>query len=182
VSARSVARRYATALLDVTRQSGSQDRAGKDLAELTRTIAGHPELSRVLESPGIPPGVKRTIVAALLDKAGGLSPEVRRLVTMLADRDRVALLGDVAAAFEERLREEKKEVRAEIVTAVPLKAGSRAALGDALSRATGRRVTIAERVDPAIVGGVIARVGGTVYDGSVTRQLERMRDRLNGDI
>ena len=182
MSARSVARRYASALFDVTRRSGTHDRAGRELSDIARTIAGHAELSRVLGSPAIPPAVKRTIVASLLESAGDLSGEVRRMVTLLADRDRMGLVGDVAAAFEERLREENKEVNAEIVTAVPLKAENRTALGDALSRLTGRRVTVAERIDPGIVGGVIARVGGTVYDASLTRQLERLRDRLHSDI
>lgn len=182
MSARSVARRYAAALFDVTRRGGNHERAGQDLAAIARTIAEHAELSRILGSPAIPPAVKRTIVASLLDAAGDLSVEVRRVVSLLADRDRMGLLGEVASAFQERLREENKEVHAEIVTAVPLRAESRAALGDALSRATGRRVTVAERIDPAIVGGVIARVGSTVYDASVTRQLERLRERLQGDI
>jgi F-type H+-transporting ATPase subunit delta len=182
MSARSVARRYAAALFDVTQRGGNHERAGRELREIARTISGHAELSRVLESRAIPPAVKRTIVGALLESAADLSPEVRRVVSLLAERDRMGLVGDVAAAFEERLRDENKEVNAEIVTAVPLKPESRAALGDALSRATGRRVTVAERIDPGIVGGVIARVGSTVYDASVTRQLERLRERLQGDI
>jgi F-type H+-transporting ATPase subunit delta len=182
MSARSVARRYASALFDVTRRGGTHERAGRELGEIARTVAGHAELSRIFESPAVPPAVKRTIVASLLDAAGDLSTEVRRLVTLLAERDRMGLIADVAAAYEERVREENKEVHAEIVTAVPLKPESREALGDALSRATGRRVTVAERIDPAIVGGVIARVGGTVYDASVTRQLERLRERLQSDI
>ena len=95
---------------------------------------------------------------------------------MLADRDRLALLPPVAAAFAERLMDAKRLAQADVVTAVPLTAASRAALADALGRASGKSVTMTERVDPAIIGGVVARIGTFVYDASVAGQLERLRD------
>jgi F-type H+-transporting ATPase subunit delta len=97
---------------------------------------------------------------------------------MLADRDRLALLPAVTAAFDERVRRERHVLQAEVVTAVPLPDAQRAALSGALRRAAGSELTITEKVDPAIIGGVIARVGSLVFDGSVTRQLERMKQRL----
>ena len=173
-----MARRYAAALFDVTRRNGTGERAGRELSEFAGLVDGHAELGRVLASPGVPASAKRAVIAGLLDKAGDVTPEVRRVVTMLADRDRLGALGSVAGAFAELLLEEQRVVRADVVTATPLSAASRAALGDALSRATGKTVTLNERVDPAIVGGIVARVGSLVYDGSVTRQLERLRDKL----
>jgi F-type H+-transporting ATPase subunit delta len=114
----------------------------------------------------------------VIDAVGGVSAEVRRLVSMLAERDRLGELSDVVAAFGEQLMESRRVLRAEIVTAVPLSDASRSALTEALGRASGKSVTIDASVDPSIIGGVIAKVGSFVYDASLTRQLERMRDAL----
>lgn len=178
MSASRAARRYATALFDVTQKAGTIDAAGKGLEQLRDLISGHPELSRVLGSPAIPVSVKRDIVLKVLDAAGGAPAEVRRMIAMLAERDRLSELPQLAALFSERLMEAKKVVRADVVTAVPLSDASRAALSEAIGRATGKSVTIAERVDPAIIGGIIAKVGSFVYDASLTRQLERMKEQL----
>ena len=85
---------------------------------------------------------------------------------------------DLAAAFTDRLEDAQKIVRADVASAVPLSDASRAALTAALGRATGKTVTMTERVDPALVAGIVARVGTFVYDGSVTRQLEKLREKL----
>jgi len=178
MSVRSVARRYATALFDVTRKSGREAQAGEALAEVAQLVSGHPELDRVLGSPAIPAAIKRTVVVALMDAAKVNSDEVRRLITLLAERDRLAVIPDLADVFAARLLELQNIVQAEVSSAAPLTDASRAALSDALARATGKSVTMTERVDPTLVGGVVARVGTFVYDGSVSRQLERLRDRL----
>ena len=178
MSDRSVARRYAAALFDVARKAGTTDRAGEELQALVRTVEGHDELRRVLETPAIPAHVKKEIVSSILKTSGGYSDEVSRLAVMLADRDRLGLLSQVQAVYAERLLEDKKIVPAEVVTASPLSDENRAALTRALGTATGREVQLTERVDPAIVGGVIARVGSLVFDGSVTRQLERLKQKL----
>lgn len=176
---RSGSRRYATALFDVASKAGSQEQAGRELSQLSGLITGHSELQRVLTSPAIPAAVKRDVLAAILDAVGGVSDHVRRLATMLAERDRLASLPQLSAAFNEQLMTSKREVRADVVTATPLSDASRAALTAALVRATGKSVTINERVDSSIVGGVVARVGTFVYDGSVTRQLEKLRESLS---
>jgi F-type H+-transporting ATPase subunit delta len=97
---------------------------------------------------------------------------------VLAERDRLAIVPDVAQAFVNRLMDHQKIVRAEIVTAAALPADRVAALTETLTRATGRNVQIATRVDPSIIGGAVARIGSTVYDGSITRQLERLKETL----
>lgn len=178
MSDRSVARRYAAALFDVAQKSGLEDRAGRELSGIAQVVTEHAELRSALASPSVPAAAKKNVVTALMSAAGDLTGEVTRVVVMLAERDRLALLPDVAAAYQERLLELRRIVPAEVVTAAPLSEGTRAALAAALGRATGREVTMSERVDPAIVGGVIARVGSVVFDGSVTRQLERLRARL----
>ena len=178
---RSVARRYGAALFDVAVKAQALDAVERDLSAFVRLIATHDELRRVFDAPGIAPQKKRAVVDALLAAAGPIQAEVGRLVRLLADRGRLSLLPDVNGAFAERLMDERRVVSAEVITAAPLGDASKAALSEALGRATGRTVMLTERVDPGIIGGVIAKVGSVVYDGSVTRQIERMRDQLRRD-
>ena len=132
----------------------------------------------MLANPAIPPAQKRAVVEQLLAQSRIASPMVGKLLLLLADRDRLALLPDIAAAYQERLMEHAKVVRAEVITAVELPRDRVAALQQGLAQATGRQVQLETRVDPSIIGGAIARVGSTVYDGSVTRQLEKMKEAL----
>ena len=177
MSARAVGR-YAQALFEVTQKAGSTDAAAQSLEQLGTIISGHDELQRALASPAVPVTIKRDIIFAVIDAVGGVPAEVRRMIGMLAERDRLAELPAVVAAFSERLMDVRRVLRADIVTAVPLSDASRDALTAALGRASGKSVTITARVDPAIIGGIIARVGSFVYDASLTRQLEKMRETL----
>jgi F-type H+-transporting ATPase subunit delta len=174
---RTISRRYAGALFDVIGGRGDVDGAGRDLAAISDVVAGHTQLQKVLETPAVPPSKKRAIVDALLQRSEVI-PEVRRLILLLADSDRMALLPEISQAFTDRLLELRRIVPAEVVTAVPLDARRREALAEALGRATGTQVTLTERVDPEIVGGLVARVGSMVFDGSLVRQVERMKERL----
>ncbi len=173
-----VARRYATALFEVVEAAGLTDRALADMAGMRRLIAEHAELRKVFETPAIPAGRKKALVEALAARAAGMTPEVTRLLGLLAERDRLAMLEEVAVAFEARVNEARRIVPAEVVTAAPLETTLRAAIEGALAKATGSDVRLTERVDPALVGGLVARVGSLVFDGSVTRQIERLRQRL----
>lgn len=172
------ARQYARALFDVASRAGRVDVVGSDLSVLTGVIAGNPELGRLFETPSVPAKNKGAVIEAVIAAAGPIADEVRRLVTLLAGRDRLALLGDVASAFSAVSLEAGHVIPAEIVTAVPLTDGGKSALARALGKAIGRDVTISERVDPAIIGGLVATVGSVVFDGSVVRQVERIRTKL----
>src|SRR5206468_11374437 len=110
------------------------------------------------------------------------SPILGKLIGLLADRDRLVLMPDLLAAFSDRLLDYRRVVRAEITTASGLPAGRAATIEQRLGQVTGRKVLLTTRTDPSIVGGLVARIGSTVYDGSVTRQLEKMRERLNEGV
>jgi F-type H+-transporting ATPase subunit delta len=174
---RAIARRYAGALFDVGEQKHTLERIAADLRSLREVVASHPHLQALFDSALVSPKKKRAVVDALIASAHGLSTEVARLLELLADRDRLHLIGEIAELFDERLREKQQVVQAEITTAAPLTADSRSALTRALGRAGGT-VELTERVDPAMIGGVTARVGSVVFDGSLRTQLERMRQRL----
>ncbi len=172
-----IARRYATALFDVTKKNNSLDAAQAGLASFVALIAGSPELATVFGSPAVPAAKKRAVADALVSQLD-VSPEIQRLVAALGDRDRLGLVADVASAFDARVRQEKHILQADVTTAVPLTAERAAALSAALGKALGGTVTLEQHVDPSIVGGVIAKVGSLVFDGSVTRQLELMKQVL----
>jgi F-type H+-transporting ATPase subunit delta len=182
VTSKSVARRYANALFDVANGNGTLDHLERDLKGLADLLRSHAGLRRVFETQAVTPAKKRAIVDDLIAQIGGLSDEVQRLLVMLAERDRLMLVTELATAFEERLMVQRHIVAADIVTAVPLSAERQAALAQALGKAAGLTVKLTARVDPGIIGGIVATVGGTVYDGSVTRQIERLREKLVNDV
>lgn len=178
MSARSAARRYAAVLFDVVHVSGDVVRAEADLRGFADVVRGHADLKTALTSPAVPPAKKQAIVAALVASAGSITVEVGRLLNMLAERDRLSLLDDVVDAFTTRVMAHQKIVDARITTAHPLPAPQRDAIASALSALSGATVRVQEEINPEIVGGVIATVGNTVYDGSVARQLDKMRQQL----
>ncbi|HLB44539.1 MAG TPA: ATP synthase F1 subunit delta [Candidatus Limnocylindrales bacterium] len=174
---RTAARRYARALLDVCLKETDPQQVEQELVAFAGLVGAHAELARVLANPAVPSPRKRAAVAEILVRAP-VSPVLGRLLLLLAERDRLVLLPDLATAFRERLLDHRRVVRAAVTTAVPLPDDRVQALRQGLAAATGREVVLEASVDPAIVGGVVARVGSLVFDGSVTRQLERMREKL----
>ncbi len=183
MTSRAAGTRYARALFDVALKEADVQQAGRDLREFAGIVAGNDALSKVLSNPAIPAAQKRGIVDDLLRRAGTASPIVAKLLRLLADRDRLALLPDIVTGYRTRLLEHEKVIRVELVTAVALPPDRVAALHARLAEATGRRtedVHLDARVDPEIIGGAITRIGSTVYDGSVTRQLAKMREALAG--
>ena len=156
-------------------------RIEQDLEWFVDLLEQHTTLETVLLNPAVPVPRKRAAVSEFVDRAG-MSPVLAKLLLLLAERDRLVLLPDLLAAYRERLRAYQNIVRAEVTTTEPLAADRAKAIEHSLARVTGRTVTLETRVDPSIIGGVIARIGSTVYDGSVARQLEKMKQRLGESV
>jgi F-type H+-transporting ATPase subunit delta len=178
MSPRAVAARYARALLDVTVASGDPDRVERDLADLAALLREAPALATLLAHPGLPLARKRALLEALFGRLGEPDPTVRRLLTMLVERGRTRLLPEVHEAYRTRLMEHRRMVQARVTTAAPLAPALVDRLASRLSAVTGRQVQLVVEVDPTLMGGVVARIGSLVYDGSLTRQLERLKERL----
>jgi F-type H+-transporting ATPase subunit delta len=175
---RTAGSRYARALLEVAIQEhGDLEQIGTQLADVVDLFAQNPLLSRVMLNPAVPVPRKRAAMIELTERAK-VSPILSKLLVLIAGRDRLVLLPDMLVAYRERLLAHQHVVRAEITTAAPLPADRAQAIERGLERLTGRTVRLATRVDPAIIGGVVARLGDTIYDGSVTTQLATMKKRL----
>ena len=175
---KTAAMRYARALLDVAiKEQADLDQIERDLASVAALFTQYPALAHALLNPVVPVPRKRAAVAELL-AAGPVTPMVAKLVTLLTDRDRLVLIPDLLAGYRDRLLDHRNIVRAEVTTTASLPAERAKAIEASLSRSTGRTISLTTRVDPAIIGGVVTRIGSTVYDGSVARQLEKIRERL----
>ena len=175
---RTAANRYARALLDVAvKEKSDLQQIEAQLAAFAELFKKHPTLEKVLLNPAVSVPQKTAAVAALTDRAQTV-PIVAKLLGVLAERDRLVLVADLLAAYRERLLDYQNVVRAEVTTAAPIGADRAKAIEASLARVTGRTVTLATEVDPTIIGGVVARIGSTIYDGSVKRQLQKMRERL----
>ncbi len=177
MSGRASAARYARALLDVAVKESDPVQAGRDLAAFTDLVAGTEELRAALTSPRVPTSGKQKITAELLSRLGLKGPAAK-LVLMLAERDRLSLLPDLVDVYRERLEEHQGIIRAEITAASEISSERASELQQRLAKATGRKVTLTTKVDADLIGGMVARIGSTVYDGSVATQLEKLRAKL----
>lgn len=178
MTSRTAAARYARALLDVAaRESVDLESVAAELEAFVTLLAQQPELSRVMYNPAVPSPRKRGAMQQLA-ALSKFSPIVSKLLVLLAERDRVALLRDIVAAYRQLLADRQNVVRAEVTSAEPLSVDRVAAIERQLAAVTGKRVAMTTKVDRGIIGGVVARVGSTVYDASIATQLKKMRDRL----
>lgn len=178
-----VASRYARALADLVTRPGSglePERALAELESFAGALKASAELQHVLLSPAVPPPRKRALIARLAGGVG-LSDLIRRFLYVLVDRRRIALLEEVREAFETEIDERRGVVRVDVASARELSAAQREALGRELARLTGRRPRLRFALQPGLIAGLVARVGSTVYDGSVRGQLLALRQRLAGE-
>jgi F-type H+-transporting ATPase subunit delta len=180
-----VATRYAGALVDVimagaTAAPGSKITPEQALAQLKNVqdvIWGSADLKGALESPAVAPSKKRAVMAKLLAPMN-VDTRIRNFVFVIIDHRRVHEFASIIQAFETLANERLGLVQADVVSARSLDAGRKARMEAELSRIAGKKAKVSFSEDPSLLGGVIARVGSTVYDGSVRGQLERLRTKL----
>jgi F-type H+-transporting ATPase subunit delta len=180
--ASAVANRYAHALVDIVMAPGSPLQPADAVAQLAAAeslIDQSSELRTALLTPAIQNSRKRAVMAKLLEIAGA-SPLIRNFIFVVIDHRRIAVIGEIREAFELQLDERLGFVRAEVSSAAPLNAPLSAGLESELSKLTGKRMRLRFNVDPALLGGVVARIGSTVYDGSVRGELRELGRKLAG--
>lgn len=178
-----VATRYAHALADVVTASDSPLRpeaAVSELRSFEAAIESSVELQNALISPAVPGNRKRAVVGRLAD-ALGLSRISRNFLFVLIDHRRTASLPGVIQSFELIVDARLGFAHAEVTSASELDETQRSALNQQLERLTGKRLRMRYAVDQSLIGGVIARIGSTVYDGSVRGRLSSMGHRLNAE-
>jgi F-type H+-transporting ATPase subunit delta len=182
--ASAVANRYAQALVDVVMAPGSPLKPEDAVAQLRAVDAVFQEsleLRNAMLTPAIQNSRKRAVLAKLLDEIGG-SKLIRNFTYVLIDHRRIAIIGEIREAFELLLDERMGFARAEVTSATPLDERVSAGLESELSRLTGKRMRLRFDIDPDLLGGVVARIGSTVYDGSVRGELRQLAKKLAGQL
>ena len=177
MSSGSIARRYARAMMSMGAETHTYEKLGREIRALAGAMRGSDELSSTLANPAIPRSDRRRVLEAVAVRVGASKPTLH-LAFLLLDRERVAALPDVSRELDAMIDTKIGRVQAEVISAVPLSPAQEGQLKRVLEKVSGRSVQMQKREDPELLGGVVAKVGDLLYDGSLRSQLERMRQTL----
>jgi F-type H+-transporting ATPase subunit delta len=174
-----VSSRYARAFADVIadKRLDAEGTLG-ELAQMVELVSSSAELRTVLESPAIPAEQKRRLLDAVVQR-GGFSTQVRNFLAVIVDHRRVALLGEIVQQLRTELNQRLGIADAEVTSARELGEDERRALESRLAASTGRKVRAHYKIDSAVLGGAVVRIGSTIYDGSVRGQLRKLKEALS---
>lgn len=172
--------RYARAFAEVLLEHGlDATRAMSEVNQVVEVLRSNDALYKIWENPSVPPEQKRNLLDAIAQRAGW-STEVHNFVGVIIDHRRVALLPEIARQLQTELNRRLGITEAEVTAARELSAAEQSELEQHIVRTTrGKSVRAHYRTDPAILGGVVVRIGSTIYDGSVKGQLRKIRESLS---
>ena len=173
----SLARRYARALFDIGREEGQLRRVLSEVEEFGTVLAGSPPLREVMEADDVSRRDKNAALDAVLARAGFL-PSTKSFLSLLVEKGRMDVLPPILVALRRMVEEFEGIERVEVVVPMSLSGTQKDLLRTVLERKTGKKVVLEETVDPGVLGGVVVRVGSTVYDGSVRTQIRQIRENL----
>lgn len=174
---RSVTGEYAGALADVAIASGRPEALRQEVRSFADLAKGSADLRNFLDSPAIPRDGKKDLLSKLAARMGA-SEQLRNFLYVLVDHRRTHLLEEIAREFETTLLERLGVAEAAVTSARELTAPQKQKLTGTLESLTGKKIEAHYAVDPTLVGGLVVRVGSTIYDGSVRAQLNQLAARL----
>jgi F-type H+-transporting ATPase subunit delta len=167
---------YARALFAVADAEGELDRVEDELYRFGKSVEDQPKLREALIDPSLPPDRKIAVIREILENKA--SRHTIALLGFLVEEGRTKDLPAILESLAQVVAVQRSKAVAEVRSAVPLDEQRRTKLAKALSKASGKDVELKVLVDPSLVGGILARVGDQVFDGSVRRKLEMARDQL----
>lgn len=170
-------KRYASALIALAAEAGKVDAVARDLRDFAASWTASRELRSVFENPSVKVEARRQILRELA-QSSSMDALVRDTLLVLADRNRLSYLPELVDAFERLAEQRSGSVRADVVTATDMPDAYFEELKKTLEQVTGKKVIIGKQVDPTLIGGVVARIGDQVFDGSVKTRLTQLKDEL----
>jgi F-type H+-transporting ATPase subunit delta len=169
---------YAEALFSVVRAEGELDRVEDELFRFGKLLESNYELKQALSDQSLERAQRSKVLEELL--ADKVSPHTLGLLTFIVGQGRARQLPQILEEVSELAAQARNSVVAEVRSAVPLDDDQRAQLAAALSKASGKNVEVKVLVDPSVVGGVVAKIGDTIIDGTVRHKLEQLREQVGG--
>lgn len=169
--------RAARSIFDIIHARGEALPAVAALDALAGLMTEHEDLHKTLVSPFVPTAAKQGIVDQLASRLA-MPDAVRRSLHVLAEQGALNDVPALSRAVRRLVHRQAGIVEATVTTAAPLTEAQVARLQETLSQATGKQVTVRSKIDPSVLGGVVAHVGGVVFDGTLSRQLARLEERL----
>ncbi len=170
------AKRYAQAVFEIAVETGELDRWQSDLRKIA-SIGEDVAFTMLLESPQFPFDAKAKLLA---ERFGDINPLALNLVYLLLVRGRSSMLGDIADEYQRLLDGYRGIEQAEVVTAIPLDDEDKLRLAERLGAVVGKKVVIKPEIDSSLIGGIVARIGGKLLDGSTRSRLEALKRELSG--
>ena len=179
MSLQTVARRYAAALADVAIERREEREVQTELEQWASLIESNPQLKEVFANPTVAYDQKRKVLEELISRTR-VRETTASFLRVLLKNQRLSQLREVVARYGYVLDERGGMVAASVTTARPIPEDLKNSLHAALATATGRKVRLSFTTDEQIIGGLVARIGSTIFDGSVQNQLERLSQELSG--
>lgn len=179
MSSQTVARRYASALADVIIERNEQAQVREELAAWERMILSNPTLLEVFTNPTVPYEQKAKVLNELIARTK-VRQTTANFLRILLKNQRLAELPQVNAKLDQVLDERSGVISAEVTSARPVSDSIKQALEEKLADLTGKRIRLSFGTDESLLGGIVTRIGSTIYDGSVRNQLKRLGEELAG--
>ena len=177
MSAAHVSRRYARALLELGIADGNLEALVGDVSKVAEVYESSHDLRASVENPLVPQPTKKAIVTEICDKLG-VGKTAKHTALLLGDRRRIALLPEIATLLREMNDAKKGLLRAEVTTAVALSDAFYQKLLQTLEKLSNKRVVLDKKHDPALIGGVVLRIGDLVLDSSLKTRLDGLKQAL----
>lgn len=175
MSEEQVARVYAQALFDAAREAGVVEPVRRELGDFVAALAASASLRNVLADPQVDSGAKTRVLAEV---TRGGQPLLASTLQLMQERGRFAAVPELRQAYDALAIVEEGVVEVEVVSATELPVETEHQIAARVREATGRRVELARRVDPSILGGLVLRIGDVIVDGSVKARIRQLRRRL----
>jgi F-type H+-transporting ATPase subunit delta len=169
-------RGYAEALFRVLQAEGELDKVEDELFRFGKLLESNYDLKQALEDQALPPEQRAKVLDALL--ADKVTPHTLGLLQFIVNQGHARQLPEILADLSDIAAEARNSAVAEVRTAVPLDEDQRKHLAQALSTATGKRIELKALVDKSVLGGVYAKIGDTVIDGTIRRRLQQLKEQV----
>ena len=172
-----IAKRYARAFFDIAGEDKLFEKYYEELSGFARIVQGDKNLKEFLANPVFNQAEKKAVVEAIIQKIK-MSDMTANFLKLLVDKKRIGMLAEISNYYRELMDEVLKRVRVSVKTAFPLQAEATAEIKKGLEQMTGKQTEVTIEEDHSLLGGIVIRVGDTLYDGSMKTQLNNIRNLL----